>query len=397
MSILLVVFAGTLIAIYIVSYRDVQNENLDMMAEYADDYEKELMGDHSEEPGPKESGGNHKNHEEIFGLTSFYSVDMTDGGSVRVENEDSSGLTDAELTALAKEVAGSGSTSGSVNHMLYLVKETGRGKLIVFMNHTIADDSFTTLFRYTLIFGCCTMIVLFFFSYFLSGRIIRPLKEAFEKQKQFVSDASHELKTPLSVISANADMLSREVGENKWLVNIQSENGMMAGLVNQLLQLAQSENGNVPHYVFNLSRVVTGYALPFESLAFEKNIDLMMDISEGIQVLGNEEQAGQVVSVLIDNAISHTPAGGKVKTELKRSRGSVLLRVSNTGEEIPMDKRDKIFERFYRLDETRSRGFNRYGLGLSIAKAIVTAHKGKITVDCENGWTTFTITLAVRM
>jgi hypothetical protein len=312
MSILLVVFAGTLTAVYIVSYRDVLNENLSMMAEYAEDYEKELMGDHGEEPGPKETGGDHKNHEEIFGLTRFYSVDITDDGSIRkTENEDSSGLPDAELTALATEVAENGSESGSVNHMLYLVNETGRGKLIVFMNNTIADDSFTTLFRYTLIFGCCTMIVLFFFSYFLSGRIIRPLKDAFEKQKQFVSDASHELKTPLSVINANADMLSREVGENKWLVNIQSENSRMAGLVNQLLQLAKSENGNVPFYVFDLSRAVTGYALPFESLAFENNLDLSMEISEGIKVLGNEEQIGQVVSVLIDNAISHTCAGEK--------------------------------------------------------------------------------------
>ncbi|MEA4815972.1 MAG: HAMP domain-containing sensor histidine kinase [Lachnospiraceae bacterium] len=395
MSILFAVFAGTLIAVYIVSYRDVMNKNIGMMAEYAQDYNKDSIEDNREDLPPSD---NHKNHKEIFDLTSFYSVSLADNGSIqKTENKGSSGLSDDELTALAKEVVAGRKKSGSINHMLYLINKTGEGKLIVFMNNTIADDSFTTLFRYTLIFGCCTLVILFFFSYFISGHIIRPLKESFEKQKQFVSDASHELKTPLSVISANADLLSHEIGENKWLANIQSENIRMANLVKQLLQLTKSETSNIPFYVFDLSRVVTGCTLPFESLAFEGKIELIYDISEGIKILGNDEQIGQVVSILIDNAINHTFAGGKIKVSLKRNRGNIMLNISNTGEEIPIDKRDKIFERFYRLDESRNREANRYGLGLSIAKAIVTEHKGKISVDCADGWTTFTVTLATHI
>ncbi|MDN5352284.1 MAG: hypothetical protein PWQ12_1204 [Clostridiales bacterium] len=397
MSILLLVFAGTLVSIYFVSYRDVLSENLNMMAEYADNYEKLLSDDHSEPPGPESPGNVPKNHDAIFGLTRFYSVDFgKDGTVIKIENENSSGLSDEELTALASDVSGNGDLSGSVNHMLYLISDTNRGQLIVFMNNTIADDSFTTLFRYTLLFGGGTMILLFFFSYFLAGRIVHPIKVAFEKQKQFVSDASHELKTPLSVINANAEMLTRDIGENKWLSNIQSENGRMAGLVNQLLQLAKSENGNVPFIVFDLSRAVTGDTLPFESLAFEQSVELKMAISEGIKIWGNEEQIGQVLSILIDNALNHTTEKGTVQVMLKRSRNNAVLQISNTGEPIPPEKREVIFERFYRLDEARSRTYNRYGLGLSIAKAIVTEHRGKISVDCANGWTTFSVTLPIR-
>jgi len=136
--------------------------------------------------------------------------------------------------------------------------------------------------------------------------------------------------------------------------------------------------------------------LPFESIAFEKNIKLTFAIAEGISAYGNEVQLGQVATILIDNAISHTAAEGAIKVELKRSRGTAILQVANTGEAIPADKREKIFERFYRLDKARSRESNHYGLGLSIAKAIITEHKGKISVDCANGWTTFTVTLPVR-
>ncbi|MPM65549.1 Alkaline phosphatase synthesis sensor protein PhoR [bioreactor metagenome] len=140
-----------------------------------------------------------------------------------------------------------------------------------------------------------------------------------------------------------------------------------------------------------MSRTVTGCTLPFESVAFERNVTLETNISEGIKVYGNAEQLGQVVSILIDNAIEHTDTGGTTKLELKQKNGAAVMRVSNSGKEIPAEHREKIFERFYRLDEARSGDSNHYGLGLSITKAIITEHKGKISVDCAGGLTTFTV------
>ena len=398
MSILFAVFAGTLVVIYIVSYQDVLKENLRLMAEYGSEYEKEHIGEHNEEDGPVTSpNSDHPIHQDIFNLTTFYSVELSDDGSIRnFENEDSSGLSDEALQTLAVEAADAGKRSGSEDHLIYLVVNTVRGKLVVFMNNTIADESFTTFFRYTLIFGCCTMFVLLLFSFYLSGRIIRPLEKSFNQQKQFVSDASHELKTPLSVVSASADLLSREVGENKWLASIQSENERMSVLVNQLLQLTRTENSNTVFRDFDLSRVVKGRTLPFESLAFEGNLNLELNISDGVTVWGCEEQLGQVVSILLDNAVYHTSPGGTIKVALNKNSSTAIIKVLNTGKEIPVEKREIIFERFARLDESRNRESNHYGLGLSIAKAIVTAHKGKIIVDCSDGWTIFTVSLAAR-
>lgn len=389
MSVLIVVFAGTLALIFLVSYHDVRNESYTMMSEYSEVYQR--GGKRSPEGG----GNGHKNREEIYGLTTFYSAEFADKiSAVHTENQNSSGLTDEELTTLAKQVLDSGKSSGSENHMLYLVTQLSHGYLVVFMNNTVTNDSFTTLFRYTFLFGCCTIILLFFFSWLVAGRMVKPLEEAFQKQKQFISDASHELKTPLSVISANADLLERSVGENQWLENIRFENVRMAELVNQLLQLARVEGSRPVHREFDLSRTVTGVTLPFESVAYERSVILETVIADGIKAFGDAEQVGQVAAILVDNAIEHTEVGGTVKMELRQKGGLAVIRVSNTGREIPADQREKIFERFYRLDEARTGDSNHYGLGLSIAKAIVAEHKGKIAVDCAGGITTFTVSLA---
>jgi len=224
MSILLTVFVGTLVVIYAASYHDIINEHFNMMETYGEAYEK--GGVHA----PAKPNGNHKNREETYVLTTFYSVELANNGSInKVVNEESSGLSDEELTVLASDLAASRSHYGSVDHMLYLVTPINQGTLVIFLNNIITSDNFTALFRYALIFGCCAIVILFFFSCYLADRMIRPLEISFARQKQFISDAGHELKTPLSVVSANAEILAREVGENKWLNNIRYENGKMAG------------------------------------------------------------------------------------------------------------------------------------------------------------------------
>ena len=234
--------------------------------------------------------------------------------------------------------------------------------------------------------------VIIYISKELTSWIIKPIIETFDKQKQFITDASHELKTPLAVIMASSDALENEPSETKWLDNIKSEVDRMNILITDLLEMAKSENGIKENYVIdNISKAVEMSVLTFESLIFEKEIKLDYDIQEDIILLCNSNQIKQLVSILIDNAIKHSCVNGEIIITLKKEKGNIILNVTNKGEEIPTQEREKIFERFYRVDESRNRNDNRYGLGLAIAKNIVTNHDGTIQVNCENGYTTFKV------
>ena len=234
--------------------------------------------------------------------------------------------------------------------------------------------------------------VIIYISKKLTSWIIKPIIETFDKQKQFITDASHELKTPLAVIIASSDALENEPSETKWLDNIKSEADRMNILITDLLEMAKSENGIKESYVVeNISKAVEMSVLTFESMIFEKEIKLDYDIQEDIVLLCNSNQIKQLVSILIDNAIKHSCVNGEIIINLKKEKGNIILNVTNKGEEIPKQEREKIFERFYRVDQSRNRNDNRYGLGLSIAKNIVTNHNGTIQVNCENGYTTFKV------
>jgi signal transduction histidine kinase len=166
--------------------------------------------------------------------------------------------------------------------------------------------------------------------------------------------------------------------------------------VTQLLELSRAENGTLPKEDLDLSNLVTGEALPFESIAFEQGLSLESNIEEGIHIQGNAGQLRQLTAILIDNAISHSQGGDSVDISLKTDRHQAVLSVTNYGPEIPKDVRDKLFERFYRTDEARTGGSGHYGLGLAIARAIVQGHSGVISVDCADGKVTFKAALPMN-
>jgi len=259
------------------------------------------------------------------------------------------------------------------------------------MDNTIMQQSMTTLFRYTIVFESIMIIALFFVAVCLANKIVKPLEESYQRQKQFVSDAGHELKTPISIVSANAELLAREIGDNVWLANIQYENKKMGNLVTQLLELARTENVAVQTEVLDFSRLVGGEALPFESVAFEQELILNCNITDKIFVEGNSSQLKQIVSILLDNAICHSQKGKEISLELKKEHGFARLAVINDGMEILPEQKVELFERFYRNDTVRNTEDGHYGLGLAIAKAIVNTHKGKINVFCYDGRIEFAV------
>ena len=397
MSILVVLWVGTLGIIYASSYFEMKNQNEQMLQTHAQMY---ALPPHFEGAGRPMPGGDHgfkpgfDPEAPKFQLSTFYTVAISlDGKVLEIKNDPATVYSDNALEQMAKNIIEEGKSTGTLDNLTFLKTDKNGYILVTFMDNTVVNESARSLFRYTLIFGGVALVVFFFLSRFLAKKIVAPLEESYQKQRQFISDAGHELKTPVSVVSANAELLSRQIGDNQWLQNIQYENERMGMLVGQLLDLARTENVTPQMERIDFSRLVAGETLPFESVAFEKELALNTAITSGIAVEGNGAQLKQLTSILLDNAIRHSKPAGEVRLTLTGDHGIAELSVINTGDEIPTEHRDKIFERFYRMDPARSGEDKHYGLGLAIAKAIATAHHGHIQVLCYNGLVEFRVNL----
>lgn len=306
-----------------------------------------------------------------------------------------SGYTDQKLLDYTEQVLESHTWSGHKHALVYVKSSLEEGSLIFFLDNEYALENSQNLIIVSGIFGVLGLIFLLLFSAFLSKRLTAPVSEALEAQKRFVSDAGHELKTPLTIISSNVDLLESEIGGNKQLQYIRSEANRMSLLVNELLTLARIGNASLPDQFisFSLSHALMSIALPFESIAYENKITFEIDIADNITYHGNQEQIQQLLSILLDNAFHYTSTGGHISVSAGHLHRKIVFSVSNTGEPISEDIREKIFLRFYRANESRSTSEGHYGLGLAIAQSIVERHHGKISVSCQNGTTTFQVTL----
>lgn len=271
--------------------------------------------------------------------------------------------------------------------------------MYVFIDTTSRQEILKTLIYTFAAVGVAMLIVLFFFSRFFANRSIRPVREAFEKQKQFIADASHELKTPLAVINTNADVLLANGDESirsqeKWLRYIKSETERMAKLTGDLLYLTEMDDSR-PGMVqarFDLSDAVENVMLTMEAVVFEKDLTLDYEIEPGLLLVGSREQIVQVTMILLDNAIKYANPRGRIDVSLKREHGEILLAVSNTGEGIAAEHLPHVFDRFYRTDKSRTRSQGGHGLGLAIAKSIVEQHKGRLSAKSTVGErTTFSV------
>ncbi|UYO62958.1 HAMP domain-containing histidine kinase [Acetobacterium wieringae] len=334
---------------------------------------------------------------DIFEREKTYSVKVNAATNLFTINGSSdTSQVSQEVLDLANQMLEKNRSSGALNGYRYLVVDKPYGQLLVFVDQRISNAMADRLLTTSLIIGSITLLVLFFVSLFLANLMVKPVADAFEKQKRFISDASHELKTPLSVISVNADVLAGDIGTNRHLGYIQSETDRMNTLVNDLLTLARLDADKTLGVTstFDLSHAIESIALSFESIAFEAHKNYILKIEDGITYQGDAHQIKQVAAILIDNAIKHANEDGQIELTLKRSGDKIHLDVFNTGAGIPYDQRDKIFERFYRYDESRSKATGGYGLGLAIAQAIVSEHQGKIKVNSEVGrWAWFSVIL----
>ena len=265
----------------------------------------------------------------------------------------------------------------------------GIGTKVALMDRSSELQATYFQFRMYIALAFILLILILLLCEFMARRSILPVDEAIRTQQQFIADASHELKTPIAVILANLDILEsspektvRESG--KWIDSTKSEANRMSKLVNEMLFLARSDAAMDMYYnfrVINFSDVAEEVVLTTEALAFERNISLESDIVETSQVVGDFERLKQVVMILVENATKYVDEGGTIQVKLASGPWRTeILTVTNTGTPIPKDRAEHIFERFYRVDESRVREKGGYGLGLSIAQKIVEKHNGEISL-----------------
>lgn len=380
---IIILFAVTLSVILLASFREIRQKNLDMLERYVEDYSIDNKEKDRKNKDLELEKNPNKNSD--YQLSTFYSVAISNNGSVlAVDNGNKELYNNDKLTQIAKRILDEKKLSGRTSNLSYVVKDKNGYTLVAFMDNTVSEAGLRTMLRYVLIVGFTSIIGMFLISLSLSKRIIKPLEENDRKQKQFISDASHELKTPVAIIGTNTELLSREIGNNEWLENIKYENERMGILIKQLLDLSHAEDVIVSIENINFSRIILGEILAFESFAFEKGKEFIIDIDEDVYLIGNQIQLKQLVSILLDNAIRHS-SGKNININLKRKNNTIELNLINDSNEIPQEKLNHIFDRFYRVDEVRNSEDLHYGIGLSIAKAIIEKHGGNIEVLTKNG------------
>ena len=319
-----------------------------------------------------------------------YKLRIKDNEVIRESND----VTD-EIKNYAITVSNKNSEEGYIGNYIYKIRSFNNNeKEIVLAENETVIKRLKSTYILAIVFAFLGLIIIYIIAKKISTTIVKPVEESFDKQKQFVSDASHELKTPLAVIEANADVLQAKVGENKWITYIQKEVQSMNKLVNDLLTLARMENTNsINIQKFDLSKEAQMSIAVFESMIYEKKIVLETNISEGIVFNGEKEDIKHIISIILDNAIKHTERDGKIIVNVQKEKNDIKIEIKNQGEPIPVEEQAKIFERFYRIDKARNRNEKRYGLGLAIAKGIVEKYNGTIKANSNAGFTSFIVKL----
>ena len=300
-----------------------------------------------------------------------------------------------EITALSNKILKYNQSEGTDGDYYYMRTAKDNRTVVAMRNEEITRDGFLILIRNTLLVTLAAAAVLLLITIFWSARVIRPLIENDRKQRDFISYAGHELKTPVTSIIVNATVLSREIGENKWLMNIQNECSHMSVLINQLLTLEHLHSRQKTEETAELDTLLNDTCSSFEARFQERGMELRSSVQTGLSVRGNPDDLRELCSILFDNALSHGVPGTPVTVTLNRASHKAVLNISNMfypPEEDPDDV-SRFFDRFYRADKARQRSGNHYGLGLSIARSITDLYHGEISAEAEGNRIRFTVSL----
>lgn len=316
----------------------------------------------------------------------YFSVFLTENGTTVSVNTGKIAAVDTQ-TAIeyAQLVLNDGASRGFVGDYRYVIYLSGNEVHIIFLDYGREMSSFRTFLVTSAVVGLIGLLAVMLLLIVLSSRIVKPFSENYEKQKQFITDAGHELKTPLTIIDADAEVLEMDIGENEWLHDIKSQTRRLAQLTNSLILLSRmEEQPQVEKIEFPISDLAEETLETFQALAKTNNKTISGQIEPMLSMTGDEKAIRQLITILLDNAVKYSEAGGRIELSLKKQKNTLCLGVFNTAESISREDLTHLFDRFYRTDKSRNSKTGGYGLGLSIASAIVNSHKGKITASTQD-------------
>ena len=320
--------------------------------------------------------------------TRYFTVTFGADGTVIASNVDNiAALNETGAEALASSVYATGRERGFSGEYRYLRAEVSDGTMLIFLSCERELSSFRSFLLQSVTISAAGILAVLLLIVFLSRRFVQPVAESYSKQKRFITDAGHELKTPLTIINADADVLETELPEeSEWLNDIRVQTRRLSALTNDLIYLSRMEE-DVPiqPIVFPLSDVVNETAQSFAAPAMVRNKTFTVDVQPMLELNGDEKAIRKLLSVLLDNAQKYSPDGGTIRLSLRREGKQIRLTVYNTAEDMEKGSAERLFDRFYRTDASRSSETGGFGLGLSVAKAVTDAHKGKIRAYSEDG------------
>lgn len=337
-------------------------------------------------PGDKDDFGNKNNgfiNPESPFSTRYFAVWFDQSNQIiRTNTESIYSITTDEAKEYAQKV--NNKTKGWMDSYRYNVYETFEGRTIIFIDASLSLSSFyqTLLISGAVLLSCGLIIILLIIIF--SKRVVKPVAESYEKQKGFITDAGHELKTPLTLILTNLDIAEAEVGKNEWLDDIRSEGHRMTSLVNQLVELTRMDEDASEEIKteVNLSDIVLDVASEFGNIIDNQHKQLELAIENNLKYIGNEEHLRKLISILMDNAVKYCDDQGSIVVTVKNRR-NLIITIENTYQDVENIELDRLFDRFYRADKARTYQGG-YGIGLSIAYNIVQKHNGEITAYAKN-------------
>lgn len=330
---------------------------------------------------------NHRLSPELPYESRYFSVFLTnEGNTVSVNTGKIAAVDETTAVDYAKIVINSNKLNGFVNDYRYIVYYVDTQSHIIFLDCGRELNSFRTFIFISILVFIVGLLAVMLLLIFFSGKIVKPFSESYEKQKQFITDAGHELKTPLTIIDEDTEILEMDYGENEWLNDIKKQTKRLTDLTNSLIFLAKMEENQpkTEKIDFSLSDSVEETAETFKALAKTNNKTLINNIEPLISLNGDEKAIRQLISILLDNAIKYSDNNGKIEIALSKQKNCIKLSVFNTCDYVSKENLTNLFDRFYRTDKSRNSQTGGYGLGLSIALAIVNAHKGKITASTQD-------------
>ncbi len=317
----------------------------------------------------------------------YFTVTMSaEGEIIKINTERIATVDQDDAADIAEDVWERKSTTGFEDNFRYIKTQEANNYLLVFLDCERNLSTFYTGLLFNCLISFVGFLVVFVLVLLCSKRIVKPVSESYEKQKQFISVAGHEIRTPLTIIDADTEVLMMDIGENEWINDIRNQTTRLAALTNDLISLSRMEEQKAQLQMidFPLSDLVGETVQSFQLLAQNAGRTIITNIQPMLSYCGDSNALRQLVSILLDNAIKYAGEEGIIHLSLEKKNHSIILSVRNTSEPVTEEQLSHFFERFYRTEKSRNSNTGGYGLGLSIAKAIVTAHKGKITAQAPD-------------